>query len=215
MNGSFAPEKYTDSLYKFADAFFFHDAVWINESAYRFPNNMKIRFRCNTSMNWDVVYIDQIYINATKAEPLLYKTRQNFTIAGQYNYSIWCKDINGNVNISALYHFNVISNYNTLTVSIDGEGSVLKNPYLQYYPYGTLVQLTANPTPGWSFYNWTGGAAGSSPVTTVTMNGNKKVTAHFTHNMKTLNTNTDTVEGELVTVIADPNPPDYNIKSSD
>jgi hypothetical protein len=42
-----------------------HTILYINESTYRFPTNMKLRFQCDASYDDDLVYIDQIYINAT------------------------------------------------------------------------------------------------------------------------------------------------------
>ena len=47
------------------------------------------------------------------------------------------------------------------------------------YDAGTQVTLTATPAGGYSFDYWNGSASGSSPTTTVTMNSNKSVTAHF------------------------------------
>jgi len=43
----------------------YHEIVYINKTNYTFPTNMKIRFRCDASDDYDDVYIDQIYINAT------------------------------------------------------------------------------------------------------------------------------------------------------
>ncbi|MCX6666261.1 MAG: LamG domain-containing protein [Euryarchaeota archaeon] len=43
----------------------YHTLFYINESDYVFPSNMKIRFQCDASDNYDKVYIDQLYINAT------------------------------------------------------------------------------------------------------------------------------------------------------
>jgi hypothetical protein len=43
----------------------YHKIVYINESNYRFPTNMKIRFQCDASDDNDLVYIDQLYINTT------------------------------------------------------------------------------------------------------------------------------------------------------
>jgi len=42
-----------------------HEIVYINETEYAFPTNMKIRFQCDASYDTDRVYFDQIYINAT------------------------------------------------------------------------------------------------------------------------------------------------------
>lgn len=43
----------------------YHNIVYINESNNRFPTNMRIRFQCDASYDDDLVYLDQIYINAT------------------------------------------------------------------------------------------------------------------------------------------------------
>ncbi len=74
----------------------------------------------------------------------------------------------------------------TLTVTLDGSGSVTKSPNKPSYAYGTIVQLTATADPGWLFSSWSGNLSGSANPASVTMNGNKSVTAHFTQNMYTL-----------------------------
>jgi len=43
----------------------YHEIVYINESDYNFPSNMRIRFQCDASSDYDEMYIDHIYINAT------------------------------------------------------------------------------------------------------------------------------------------------------
>jgi len=43
----------------------YHEIVYINETDYNFPSNMKIRFQCDATSDYDLVYFDQIYINAT------------------------------------------------------------------------------------------------------------------------------------------------------
>jgi len=48
------------------------------------------------------------------------------------------------------------------------------------YEAGTTVTLTANPASGYEFDHWGGDTNGTSPTTTVTMDGNKTVTAYFT-----------------------------------
>lgn len=47
------------------------------------------------------------------------------------------------------------------------------------YAPGTIVTITAVPIAGYDFGSWTGEASGGNP-TTVTLNGNKTVTANFT-----------------------------------
>jgi len=44
---------------------FYHEIVWINETDYNFPSNMKIRFQCDASHDYDDVYFNEIYVNAT------------------------------------------------------------------------------------------------------------------------------------------------------
>lgn len=80
----------------------------------------------------------------------------------------------------------------TLTVTLDGSGSVTKNPSQTTYAYGTVVQLTAVANTGWVFSSWTGNLTGSMNPTSITMTGNKSITAHFTANQYTL---TITVDG--------------------
>jgi hypothetical protein len=43
----------------------YHTVVYVNESDYFFPTDMRLRFQCDASYDDDLVYIDQIYINAT------------------------------------------------------------------------------------------------------------------------------------------------------
>ena len=43
----------------------YHQVVYVNESDYRFPSNMRLRFQCDALGDNCLVYIDQIYLNAT------------------------------------------------------------------------------------------------------------------------------------------------------
>jgi uncharacterized repeat protein (TIGR02543 family) len=74
----------------------------------------------------------------------------------------------------------------TLAVTIVGSGSVIKNPDQATYLYNTVVTLTAEPAPGWSFAGWSGDALGADLTTNVTMTDNKAATATFTQNQYTL-----------------------------
>lgn len=69
----------------------------------------------------------------------------------------------------------------TLTVNVDpaGGGTVTKNPDKALYNDGELVTLTATPSSGYRFVEWTGNATGTNPSVTITMNANKIVTARF------------------------------------
>ena len=68
----------------------------------------------------------------------------------------------------------------TLTMVVEGQGSV--SPEAGDYPYvpGTIVPITATPAEGWQFDGWTGDVGDtSSSETTVHVDGDKTVTAHF------------------------------------
>lgn len=69
----------------------------------------------------------------------------------------------------------------TLTVSINptGSGSVTVNPQKAKYAQDEQVTLTANPASGNTFLNWSGDASGSTNPLTITMTGNKSITANF------------------------------------
>jgi hypothetical protein len=80
----------------------------------------------------------------------------------------------------------VTANFNqnqyTLTLNIvpTGSGSVAKNPDKLTYVYGEQVQLTATANQGHTFSNWSGDVSSSTNPITLTMDGNKMVTANFT-----------------------------------
>jgi len=69
-------------------------------------------------------------------------------------------------------------------------GTVTKNPDKATYTHGETVELTAVPDAGWSFANWSGDASGTTNPVTVTMNGNRSVTANYTQNQYTLSVTT-------------------------
>jgi len=87
----------------------------------------------------------------------------------------------------------------TLTVNTSGQGSVAKNPSQATYTYGSSVQLTATPASGWAFSGWSGDLTGTSNPASVTMNGDKAVTATFTQNVYTLTVTVNPTGGGTVT----------------
>ena len=54
---------------------FYHETIWINETDYTFPTNMKILFESHSNSDYDDVYIDQVYVNSTTG----IKSINNFT----------------------------------------------------------------------------------------------------------------------------------------
>jgi hypothetical protein len=65
-------------------------------------------------------------------------------------------------------------------VNVVGSGLVARNPDLPTYTYGTNVTLTATAQLGWVFSSWGGDLTGSASPATLTVDGDKVVTATFT-----------------------------------
>ncbi|MFO8110628.1 MAG: hypothetical protein R6U17_08975 [Thermoplasmata archaeon] len=87
----------------------------------------------------------------------------------------------------------------TLTVNIDGDGTVDIDPDQEEYEVGTTVTLTATPANGWEFVEWTGDASGTSTETTITMDGDKTVTAEFDTQEEVFELTIDSTSGGEVT----------------
>jgi len=69
----------------------------------------------------------------------------------------------------------------TLTVNVfppEG-GTVLRNPDTDSYKAGTSVSLTAKSNNGYTFLGWSGAINSANPEITITMNGDKTLTANF------------------------------------
>jgi len=106
-----------------------------------------------------------------------------------YTFSGWSGDLSGTANPTSVTMNgpkNVVANFTqdqyTLTVNIapPGSGSVSKNPDKATYTYGEQVQLTAAANAGSTFSNWSGDISSSANPITLTMDGNRTVTANFT-----------------------------------
>jgi uncharacterized repeat protein (TIGR02543 family) len=109
--------------------------------------------------------------------------------AAGWSFSAWSGALTGSVNPASLtvtgnmsVTATFIQNAYALTVSTVGSGSVTKSPDQATYASGTVVTLTAVPGAGWSFSAWSGDLSGSVSPTTITINGNRTVTATFTQN---------------------------------
>lgn len=73
-----------------------------------------------------------------------------------------------------------------LTVTIDGSGTVGRNPDRATYLDGSPVVLTATPSAHWSFTGWSGDASGTTNPLELAMTGPRAVTAHFAIDTYTL-----------------------------
>ncbi len=92
-----------------------------------------------------------------------------------------------------------------LTLVINAtNGSVTKNPDLPNYVNGTQVIVTAIPIEGYHFTGWGGDLSGTENPDTITMNGNKTITANFA-----INTYILSVSGDYGVVTKNPNQESY------
>ncbi|MBI3365091.1 MAG: T9SS type A sorting domain-containing protein [Ignavibacteriae bacterium] len=147
---------------------------------------------------------------------VVYGGSQAYTIAASANYHI--NDVlvdGGSVGAVASYTFNnVTTNHtisasfaiNTYTLDVTAtNGTVAKNPDQASYNHGTTVDLMATPAVGYHFVDRSGDASGSANPLTVTMDGNKTITANFA-----INTYTLVVSATNGTVAKNPDQASYN-----
>jgi surface protein len=70
-----------------------------------------------------------------------------------------------------------------LMVTVVGQGSVqervISSKQTADYPFQTLVELTPVPAIGWEFKEWAGDLTGNQTPASISINGNKTVTARF------------------------------------
>jgi hypothetical protein len=136
----------------------------------------------------------------------------------EHHFEGWSGDTTGTMNPlqfvasrSRTYRALFTKNEYVLNVTIDGGGSVTRDPDLPKYTSGTVVTLTESPAEGYAFGNWSGDASGPNVTTTVTMvGGNKNVTAHFATSLFPLSV---TVVG-FGSVARDPDLLDYPANST-
>ena len=50
----------------FSNGQFYHETVYVSEGTYAFPTNMKIRFQCDATSNYDDVYIDEVKVSGKR-----------------------------------------------------------------------------------------------------------------------------------------------------
>ncbi len=130
------------------------------------------------------------------------------TLAAGWTFSSWSGACSGNGtcivtmdgNKSVTASFTRIEY--TLTETIVGQGTIVRNNNGPYY-YGDIVQLTAQPTSGWSFGGWSGDLSGDTNPSSITIDRNKSVTATFTEDWYTF---TVLIDGGGHVVVEPPGP---------
>jgi hypothetical protein len=106
-----------------------------------------------------------------------------------WSFSEWSGDLSGSVNPQTITMdgektvtatFIETGTQFALTLNTVGTGGVSLDPAGGLYDEGTVVTLTAVPGMGWEFTEWGGDLTGSANPATITMDGDKTVTATFT-----------------------------------
>lgn len=112
------------------------------------------------------------------------------TPATGFQFTNWSGGVSGsgspvtvtvNANLSIVANFSEITEPDqfTLTTSVTGSGSVALNPPGGIYDAGTIVTITATPAADFNFTGWSGAVSGSTNPISITMDGNKSVSATF------------------------------------
>lgn len=104
-----------------------------------------------------------------------------------FKFGSWSGDLTGTANpgqVTMTATKNVVANFvadvqYTLNLSAVGAGTVTKNPDKTVFSAGEQVTLTAVPSLGNTFSNWSGDLTGSVNPVIVTMTGNKTIAANF------------------------------------
>ncbi|HEY9169406.1 MAG TPA: ice-binding family protein [Lutibacter sp.] len=135
------------------------------------------------------------------------------TPATGYEFTSWTGDatgtdnpltvtMDGNKNITANF---VLKTYTLQVTAVNG--TVAINPVQATYNHGATVVLTPTAATGYEFTSWTGDATGTNNPLTVTMNGNKNITANFSPIGTAFTLNVTAVNG---TVVKNPNNATYS-----
>jgi uncharacterized repeat protein (TIGR02543 family) len=135
--------------------------------------------------------VDGGSVGVVPGAPYYYGTVVTLTASANpgYGFDHWSGDASGTNPVvivtmtsdkSVTAHFVKIEY--KLSVIIDGQGTVIKDPAQTTYPYNSVVELTAIPDADWVFSSWGGDLTGNENPQNITMNANKTVTAYFTYN---------------------------------
>ncbi len=103
-----------------------------------------------------------------------------YTTTGEHRFHIWASD-GSNSATSTVHTFEIIPQHTLhTTVMPAGAGTIDLQPDGGTYPEDTTVTVTASPSQGYTFHQWSGDASGGSTTMQVTMTRDISLTAHFT-----------------------------------
>jgi|GEM_PF-5420103 len=81
-----------------------------------------------------------------------------------------------------------------LVAETSGAGWLHRTPSRASYAPGSTIELSATAAPGWAFHEWQGDFSGSDNPATVTLNGDKNITANFRRSYSAWKTETFTAD---------------------
>jgi hypothetical protein len=102
-----------------------------------------------------------------------------------YRFVNWSGDASGtgpSITIKVIRDMNITANYEKLSYSLNvltDHGKVSNSPNKVRYDHGEEVRLTASPSEGYNFVNWSGDAGGTSLGITITMDRDKIIKANY------------------------------------
>jgi len=102
--------------------------------------------------------------------------------SAHYHFISWSGDVSGSVNPQSIVmdsNKNVGASFavDTYTLSVSQPDNGLISPSGGTYDYGSSVKLVCIPSPHYHFVRWTGDAIGTETSITITMDGNKNISA--------------------------------------
>jgi len=109
--------------------------------------------------------------------PYTENTYVDWDFEGVWRSTLWNQDQENNEGYPAL-EWQEPPEY-TLDVMVEGQGSVDVDPDRSVYEFGTEVNLTAVSEEDWEFVRWTGDHDSEEAETTIIMDEDKEITAHF------------------------------------
>lgn len=102
-----------------------------------------------------------------------------------YMTPVWAESLSCSPQTKCLEKLNLKSSESSLTVLINGQGSISDSEFFcetectQAYSQGATVTLTATPTVGYLFTEWGGDCQGVTHETTISLEGQKTCIAQF------------------------------------
>jgi hypothetical protein len=87
----------------------------------------------------------------------------------------WSLEMDGDKDLTAVF----AKKRYAVIVNTIGDGTVVKQPDVDLYSHGTQVRLWAVPSPGWGLGHWEGDLEGRANPATITVDGEKQITAVF------------------------------------